>query len=157
MNGMPWINDNLDLLILKAREILLKEFDNNFTAQIYVCSQSEMIERIKTEIRREENKAWFIENLATYVIGKYFASDNTIWLVEGEGENLPTIIHELLHSIQKCSPHRENIVEFLVYKLFDNAALINQRLLKDWIEIERIFGYKKIKERLLSEGDCEDF
>ena len=154
---MPWTNDNLDLLVSQARKILLNEFPDLFTAQIYVCTQLEMIERIKKEVKREEFKSGIKKYLARFIIGKYFAVENIIWLVEGKGENLPTLIHELLHSIQECSPHRENIVNFLVYKMLDNTDFIDQKVLKEWIEIQKTVSYKEIKERLLSEGDCEDF
>lgn len=145
---MPWTTDRLESLISEARTLLLREFPDNFSASIYICSQAEMIDKTKEEMR---------ETLARFVIGKYFAKENMIWLVEGNGVNLPTLIHELLHSIQKCSPHREQIVEYIVYKLLEHSCSIDQALLRDWEEIETSVGFDKIKERLLSEGDCEDY
>ena len=38
-----------------------------------------------------------------------------------------------------------------------NERIIDQKVLKEWIEIENTVGFKAIKEKLLSEGDCEDF
>lgn len=154
---MPWTNDELDQLILKARKLILKEFPDIFTVQVYICTQLEMIQKIKKEIKRDEFKGEIKKYLARFVIGKYFAGDNVIWLVEEKGENLPTLIHELLHSIQKCAPHRENIVNYLVYKILNDPQTIEPRMLKDWNEIEKNVGFKVIKEKLLSEGDCEDF
>jgi hypothetical protein len=80
-----------------------------------------------------------------------------IWLVQGRGENFPTLLHEMLHSIQKCTPNRENIVDFLVYKLTGQRDSILPEILADWIEIEKSIGLKNVKQRLISEGDCEEF
>ena len=82
---MPWTNDNLDLLFSKARKILLNEFPDIFTARIYICTQLEMIEKIKKEIKREEFKGEIKKYLARFIIGKYYAEENIIWLVEGKG------------------------------------------------------------------------
>jgi len=154
---MPWTNDNLDTLITKARQLLLKEFPDVFTAQVYICTQSEMIDRIKKEITREEFKGEVKRYLARFVIGKYFAPGHVIWLVEGKGETLPTLLHELLHSIQRCGPHRENIVNYVVYKILNRPDLIDHRIREEWEEIEKSVGFKEIKKRFRSEGDCEDF
>ena len=149
MNIMPWTTDRLNLLIVQARKLLLKEFpDTIFSADVFICSQMEMINRTKEEIKKY---------YPSFIIGKYFSKENIIWLVEGKGDNLPTLLHELLHSIQKCSPNRENIVDFLVHKMLDNVDSIDQKVLNEWNEIEKAVGFKAIKERLRSEGDCEDF
>ena len=126
-------------------------------SQGFSSTQLEMIEKIEKEIKREEFKGEIKKYLPRFIIGKYYAGENVIWLVEGKEVNLPALIHELLHSIQKCTPNRENIVDFLVYKMLDNENSIDQKVLKEWNEIEKTFGFKVIKERLLSERDCEDF
>lgn len=154
---MPWTTDRLDFLISEVRELLLKEFPDIFTASIFICSQIEMVINIKKQIKRDEFKGEIQDYLAKFIIGKYFAEENVIWLVEGKGDNVPTLLHELLHSIQKCAPHRENIIEYLMYKLMDRSDIIDHRLLIEWKEIEKTHGFEVIKEKLLSKSDCEDF
>ncbi|TXT64253.1 MAG: hypothetical protein BAJALOKI1v1_590013 [Promethearchaeota archaeon] len=81
MSLIPWTNDNLDDLISEAHELLLKEFPDLFTTQIYISTQREMIERIKREIKRDDFKGEIKKYLARFVIGKYFESDHVIWFV----------------------------------------------------------------------------
>ncbi len=70
---------------------------------------------------------------------------------------METLIHECLHSIQECEPHRENIVKYLTYRLTQNPKVIEPLLLAEWKEIEQQEGIESIKRRLITQGDCEDF
>ena len=116
-----------------------------------------MIHKIRNGIKDKTHfRGKITHYLAKFVAGKYFSQDDTIWLVQGKGVDLPTLVHEFLHSIQVCRPHRENIVEYLVYKLLKDCTLIDERKLNEWREIEKQVGWKGIKQRLVLEGDCED-
>jgi hypothetical protein len=92
-----------------------------------------------------------------FFIGKFFRKTNQILLVEGKGDNWVTLIHELLHSIQKCSPKRESITDFLTFIITKNINAIESRELTDWDDIMRLHGISAIKQRFLKMGNCEDF
>ena len=91
------------------------------------------------------------------VIGKYFSQKNEIWLLDGKGVNIEVLTHELLHSIQRCKPNRENIVDYITYKLTGLTNQILDDILQEWNEIEKSIGFKVIVKQLLIEKDCEEF
>jgi hypothetical protein len=152
-------SDQLLESIDKAKRLIFKHFQINIEADIIVCTIDEMTNRLN-QIYASKAFPIFekIKPLIRYLDGKCFKEEQEIWLIEGRGENFPTIMHEMLHSIQKCNKnYREPIVHYLTFKLTGDKTGIYQSLIEDWREIERIHGLKQIKERLISEGDCENF
>ncbi|MHA1734069.1 MAG: hypothetical protein ACTSU5_19175 [Promethearchaeota archaeon] len=162
---MPWTNDRLRTLVGQTQQLLVREFRVNVTAEVLLCTREEMIRRFTREVEaRASTENWppeHLENWKEFLIpmveGKYFGDTDEVWLVAGVGDTRPTLIHELLHSIQECHPKREPIVQFLTYRLTRDASTINGDLRGEWEEIERQTGLSGIKERLLKPGDCEDF
>ncbi len=152
-------SDQLLESIDKAKQLIFEHFQLTIETEIYICTIEEMTNRLN-QIYAPKAGTIFekIKPLIRYLDGKYFKEEQEIWLIEGRGENFPTIMHEMIHSIQKCNTiHREPIVHYLTFKLTGDKAGIYNTLIEDWKEIERINGFKRIKERLISEGDCEDF
>lgn len=158
---MPWQPEPFNSVIQEAKVFIFDNFKINTTANIFICSFNELEKTILKELKDTNINEEKIEHIKKIyikrVIGKYFSKTNEIWLLEGKGNNLEVLIHELLHSIQKCSPNRENIVDFLTYKITGLRTQIPNETLKEWLEIEKSYGFKKIKHQFLLEEDCEDF
>ena len=158
---MPWSNHNLEEIIKEAKKKindLITEVE--ITAITLVANAIEMKKEILTEgklLKLPEKEMEDRIFLSEFTVGKYFKLKNEIWLVEGKGENSTTIIHEYLHSIQKCEPNREKIVEYITYKITGEEKGLSNAFIKEWEEIEKKEGYQKIINRLVNEGDCEDF
>ncbi|MFV2015223.1 MAG: hypothetical protein ACC656_07345 [Candidatus Heimdallarchaeota archaeon] len=157
---MPWNNPYLNPIIEKAKKILKKHFQTELDTIIRVCSLEEMTEETLKEANQDRKTKTQIDRIISVLPvmrGKYFHFLNEIWVIEEKGENLLTIVHELLHSIQKCNPKRENINFFICYKLLNDDSRLTPSQLKDWLEIEKMVGFEKIKEQFLTSGHCEDF
>lgn len=152
-------SDQLLESIDKAKQLIFEHFQINIKAEIFICTIDEMTNQLKLIYAPKAFTVFKkIKPLISYLDGKYFKEEQEIWLIEGRGENIPTIMHEMLHSIQKCNTdHREPIVHYLTFKLTGDKTGIYNTLIEDWKEIERINGFKQIKRRMTSEGDCEDF
>lgn len=157
---MTWIDQNLLPLLDKAKKMIEENFECTVTAKVYVCDleelQNQMIEEFKEKLLTQLDREVFQYTLDN-IEGRYLKKRNEIWLVSQRGENVETILHEYLHSIQKCTKNRENIVKYLTYKLTEKENVIEEEMLKEWLEIEKQEGLKKIKDRLLQPGDCEEF
>ena len=157
---MTWFDPEFQPVIDEAKELVYKMFLCDLSANVFHCSLKEIkdtvikefIDKLRSPLERE---VFFFE--LAFIEGRYFRDKNEIWLVEHRGNNLETLIHEYIHSIQKCNPHRENIVKYLTYKITRNIKTIENNLLKEWVEIEKIEGIKDIKKRLVTSGDCDDF
>jgi len=97
-----------------------------------------------------------------FMYGLYMREKRTIFLKEDVGENLQTIIHELLHAVQKCnkSPIRkEKIVIFLTYLILKDRFehdYMTSKIIEEWQEEIRNKNIEIVKHRLLREGDCND-
>lgn len=158
---MPWITNRLEILIEKALELINPIYNIQSLCPIFLCDQHEMILRVSEEISKlglsDKKKELIREYVLRDVIGKYFKETHEIWLVEGRGDNLADLIHEILHSIQKCNPNREGIVEYLTFKLTNDTSAITEENLANWNEIEKQVRLKTIFERLTKDGNCEDF
>ena len=158
---MPWQPEPFFSVIQEVKAFLFNHFKVNATASVYICSApkmeltllEELEDRDLSEIKLNHVKKFYIKR----VIGKYFSKKNEIWLLDGKGDNLEVMIHELLHSIQKCSPNREQINDYLVYNLTGLKNQITEESLKEWLEIEKSYGFKRIKHQFLLNKDCEDF
>lgn len=157
---MTWSDPNLQPIIDQAKEMIEDYFNCRVTAQIFLCEleelQNQMIDEFKETLITNLDREIFhytIENIE----GRFIKNRNEIWLVNQKGDNLETIIHEYIHSIQKCTNHRENIVKFLTYKLTQKENVIEEGMLNEWLEIEKQEGLEKIKDRILKSGDCEEF
>lgn len=157
---MTWSDPNLQPIIDQAKEMIEDYFNCRVTAQIFLCEleelQNQMIDEFKETLITNLDREIFhytIENIE----GRFIKNRNEIWLVNQKGDNLETIIHEYIHSIQKCTHHRENIVKFLTYKLTQKENVIEEGMLNEWLEIEKQEGLEKIKDRILKSGDCEEF
>lgn len=158
---MPWTSPEFEKLVEKAKNRLRKELPVEYKATIYLTNNEEMTQRVKEELKedgftKEEIKELEITSFPG-IIGKYFKKEDEILVLTGIGENEDTIMHEFIHSIQKCEPNREGIADYLTYKITGNTKYIDPYDLNDWNDIERANGLKKIKERLFKEGDCEEF
>ena len=155
---MGVISDQLLVLISKGNALIEEVFGVQVTAEIRIGTSTDLIPPIiKFFTERAPHLVPKIESLISDLDGIYLKDTHEIWLVQGRGENFPTLLHEMLHSIQKCIPNRENIVDFLVYKLIGQKDSILPEILTEWIEIEKSIGLKNVKQRLISEGDCEEF
>lgn len=161
---MPWTTTELETLAAKAKVLVIDEFKDFSSLKdcpVFIASAEEMQDAILEELVQLNYSKEAIKKIQDYylkfVIGKYFKLTSEIWLLHGKGDNMITIVHELLHSIQQCEPNREGIVDFLTYKITTESQYIDNYELADWQEIEETHSYKKIKTRLVSKGDCEDF
>ena len=158
---MPWLNDSFLKIVKRAKQRILLDFSIQSSAEVLLCTQAEIVEATYSEIQDTVESIKELKLLKIHIlpdlIGKYFKSKDEIWLVIGKGDNFNILIHEMLHSIQICSPHREHITEFLSFKLTDAIDLIDPYVLEDWLEVEKLVGFDEIKERFLKKGDCEDF
>lgn len=156
---MVWQDEQVNELVQKAKDILRELISKRIEAEVYICTFNELKSTLENELQEtvSENELKYIMRRIEYIDGRYFKKKNEIWLVNDRGVNLDTILHELIHSIQECSENREGIVYYVTYKLTKNKEHINDYLLKDWEEIEKIHGMKKIISRILKEGDCEEF
>ena len=158
---MPWSSEELNSLIKKGRDIISNEFSIDSQVPIYNCSEDEMSTEIIKELETLNFSSKEIESIKKFqlpfIIGKYFRDRNEIWLVNPVGCNLSTLLHELIHSFQKCSPNRDNIADYIAFKFTGDTSHIIPENLKEWKEIERQVGFKRIKNQILVEKDCEDF
>lgn len=156
---MVWQDDSLQNLVQEAKELLRTLFSNDFTTEIYICSFDELQSAITTELKGTMPDREFSQIMRSlnYTDGRYFKKKNQIWLVNDRGVNVDTIIHELLHTIQICSPHREGIVYYITYKITHNDSHIKKFMLQDWIEIEKTYSFKLIIQQLFKNTDCENF
>lgn len=160
---MVWKTPKLDRLMAKAKLLVAKKFNmstSELNVPIFIADKEELYQALLYESQhldytKEEIRA--IRQSLHLVIGKYFRFKKEIWVLVGKGINVDTIIHEIIHSIQECRPNREGIVYYITYKITGNLKHINPFELKDWQEIEKTTSYSKIKQRLLTAGDCEDF
>ena len=158
---MGWITPEFEELVEVAKKKIKKELSIEPKAQIHLTDKEGLIKRFIEELEEkkipEEEIQLFRKKYITRTIGKYFSKEDEILILSEEGEDLETIIHEFLHSIQKCRPNREGIVDYLTFKITGTKKYIEPYELENWLEIEKTNGYKKIKERLLTQGDCEEF
>lgn len=159
MVPIPWLDPKLDALDQKARQLIHTLFPNTTQCIVLVCTREELIEAVKKELRKCGMSEVIVkqqEPKLGFICGKLFREQKEVWVVEDEGENLDIIVHELLHNIQVCDVNREGITDFITYKLTKNPDWIDPYTLDNWLEIERQLGFKMIKRRFLTEGDCED-
>ncbi len=155
---MGVISDQLLELVSRGRILIEKVFGVQVTAEIRVGTSTDLIPPIrKSFTKRAPHLVPKIESLIPDLDGIYLKDTHEIWIVQGRGENFQTVLHEMLHSIQNCTPNRENIVDFLVYTLVGLNDSILPEVLTEWNEIEKSVGLKSIQTRLLSKGDCEEF
>lgn len=158
---MPWITDELKLITKNAKNLIEKYYNFPESISILLCTAEEMKIRVSKEIEQlqlsKKKKELLFLHVVSGVIGKYFNDTEEIWLVSGGGDNIAVLTHELLHSIQKCTGHREGIVEYLTFKLTNGESSILDSIKQDWMEIEKTYGFEHIKLQLLREEDCEEF
>ncbi len=158
---MPWSNSKLEARIDHNRK-RIKEFMGILPeARVLLCTRDEMCERVKGELlvggRPVEKVAFLEKHIFPLLLGKYFKDSGEIWILEGKRDADTIVVHELLHSIQKCNPKRENICDYLVYRITNDPTIMESNLRLEWAEIEHVHGLDKIKSRFLSDGNCEAF
>lgn len=157
---MTWYDPNLQPIIDQAKKMIEEYFSCQVTSKVFLCTleelQNQMIDEFKDILKTALDKEVF-QFTINNIEGRFIKNRNEIWLLSQRGENLDTLLHEYIHSIQQCTNHRENIVKFLTYKLTAKENVIETELLDEWLEIEKQEGLKKIKDQLLQPGDCEDF
>ena len=162
---MPWKSKSFQPIVEKARKFIYQEFSQLIQdipkSEVLFCTIDELISAIVNQWIKEKKSLEFIEGhktlLLPYAVGKYFAYSDQIWLVKGQEDYWDTLLHELLHSIQKCMPNREPITAYLTYILTKNTEIIKEQHIQDWDELKRLHGIDGIKKRFLNTGDCEDF
>jgi hypothetical protein len=161
---MPWKTNEFTKLVKEAKSLVASEFNIPITeldCPVYITGQEELQQAILDELELLHYSKNAIQKIKvhflSHVIGKYFRLNDEIWVLQGKGNNIDTIVHELLHSIQRCEPNREGIVDFLTYMITGNSQYIDTFELEEWQEIEKMVTYHQIKMKLTSEGDCEDF
>lgn len=157
---MTWQTPEILRLAKEAKDLVEKEVGVEETASVFIASEGEMTNATlqeQTELGRTPEEIERIRFDLQFILGKYFPLSNEIWLVEGRGVILDVIIHEMIHSMQRCSLHREGIVDYVTFKITGNRDYVAESVLEEWQEIERSVGYKAIRRRLLSGGDCEEF
>lgn len=157
---MTWYDPNLQPIIDQAKKMIEEYFLCHVTSNVFLCTleelQNQMIDEFRATLITPLDREVFqytIENIE----GRFFKNRNQIWLVSQRGDNLVTLLHEYIHSIQQCTNHRENIVKFLTYKLTAKENVIEKELLDEWLEIEKQEGLERIMNQILQPGDCEDF
>lgn len=156
---MPWQTQALLELTKEAKDLIKKNYNLEINTPVYIVTEEEIVTDVLKEqnnIGRSKKELEKIKIELKYILGKYFALKNEIWLLEREGIIIDVIIHEMLHSVQKCIPHREHIVDYLTFKIIGNEAFILESTISDWGEIEKSYGMKKILERFQREGSCEE-
>nr|MDO8116854.1 hypothetical protein [Candidatus Sigynarchaeota archaeon] len=158
---MPWSNDKFNSRIEQGRKKIKSFLNVQPGAPVFLCTLDELITRVRNELLSggtSMEQVLFLEhNIFPFLLGKYFKKTREIWLVEGQDGLDSTLVHELLHSVQTCSPKRENICDYLTYRITNDPTVMARRLLSEWTEIERTCGLAAIKARFLGEGNCEDF
>jgi hypothetical protein len=161
---MPWQTQELQKLVLTAKNLVVKTFQlliSDLKTQVFIAQKDELQNAILAELKELKYSQKAISKIKTYflpyVIGKFFKLTNEIWVLHGKGDNVDTIVHEFLHSIQKCETNREGIVDYLTYRMTGNQQYLDVYELVDWQELEKSVSLKKIKEKLISIGDCQDF
>jgi hypothetical protein len=183
---MPWFSTNYSQIIKEARDIIGDNFNIRPTAKVIICTEQEIYDATLNELISRNIPQKQIDFLKIFslklMIGKHFAATNEIWLVDGKGINLSTLVHEMIHSIQKCNPNRENIVDYVTYRILNgnipngnipngnipngnipNGNIPNGNIsiesgvLLEWYEIESQNTFSAIKKQVLQEKDCEDF
>ena len=127
---MPWLPENFIETISEAKERISNNFEVIPSASVFLCSFDEFSNAVLEELKDRNFSKEQIETIKriylNQIIGKYFYKTNEVWLLEGKGDNLETLVHELLHSIQKCEPNREKIVDYLTYKLTGLSTQITE-------------------------------
>jgi len=160
MSRMSLTSNHFLNLVAEARKLILREFNVHTSAKVELCTEIELAEIILDDAQRRnlsKQKIQHIMQLLPFLYGKYFLHSHTAYVILGRGDNLAIIIHELLHSIQLCASNREDIVDYISYKLTNETKFIDPALKREWEELERIYTWEKIKHRLLIAGNCEDF
>jgi len=157
---MVWTNPDLEPIIKRSRDLIKEFFNETVTATIFVCTLQEMAEEVVKEMNQEHRSSWeqnYIRLVIPSLEGKYFNKKNEIWLVQHKGEKIHVVIHEMIHSFQVCRPNRENIIDYICYKLLNDSSFIKEGIINEWKEIEKNYGFKAILNNIRSNSDCEEF
>lgn len=158
---MPWETDLFRNLVDKAKEDINSFFGIKPKVNVLICSYDEMKTSLIQDFETRNLPAKILEFHLNYtindVIGKYFSDTKTILILENFSDHYFLLIHELLHSIQKCHPHREAIVDYISFIISKDERAIDSQLLYEWLQIEKNYGEKSIIKQLLLEKDCEEF
>ena len=156
---MPWEDENYNTTIAKAKGLIQKHFDIYSDVKVYFCTLDEVTNAVVDELTHRSIDPLKIEKIRLFVLpdllGKYFNKLSAIWLIDGR-QSYAVLIHELLHSIQLCDPNHEKITDYITYKLTRDKLAIDSTTLKEWREIEKTYGFKRIKKRYILVGDCEE-
>ncbi len=157
---MVWTNPDLEPLINRSKDLIKKFFNKTVTALIFVCTLQELSEEVIKEMNQDHRPLWeenYIRLIIPSLEGKYFHDKNEIWLIQSNGEKINVILHEMIHSFQQCRPNRENIIDFISFKLLNDSSFIKADVLHEWKEIEKDVGFKAILNNIQSNSDCEEF
>ena len=116
---MTWYDPNLQPIIDQAKKMIEEYFSCQVTSKVFLCTleelQNQMIDEFKDILKTALDKEVF-QFTINNIEGRFIKNRNEIWLLSQRGENLDTLLHEYIHSIQQCTNHRENIVKFLTNK-----------------------------------------
>ena len=158
---MPWQDESLQSTVLKANEVIFQFIGKRPNCPVLICTKKELVREISIELQLDGISKEKIEMNQIFVfpkvIGKFFHRKNEIWILDKEKGNFELFVHEILHSIQKCNPNREGITDYLTYLITKNTSIIDPNAKEEWDHLTRTMKKKKLIERYLSDGDCEDF
>ena len=156
---MPWENPAIQPIIQQLHNLIKREFNLEVSAPFLICSINELKQACLLELEERNLQERLLvkeRQRLDFIYGKYFKESHEIWLVEDKGDVLDVMLHEALHSIQVCHIDREDIVDYITFKLTNDRLWIDDYTLENWLEIEESNGFSGIKKRFLTEGDCED-
>jgi len=162
-----WYTDKLHKLLNKAKNLV-----ENFLkiklpeVKVYISTEKYFVEiltniYIKKGYTKKKAQKIAVKQ-AKFIRGLYIRKKKTIFLKEDVGENLQTLVHELLHVVQKCggSPIRkEKIVTFLTYLILKDGFehdYLTRKFVEEWQRKISNKGAEIVKRRLLQEGDCNN-
>ena len=161
---MPWMTNDGERLIDETLRIIEGEFIIKPSVKVLFCTIKELSHRFMEEDLKPNYSLQIQKQIHDYIIkfiqGKYWKSTNEIWIISGRGDNIATLLHEYLHPIQKCTTHREDIVEYLTFSILKTLSIpipYDSEKKSEWEKIHKDVGWDKIKNRLITLGDCEDF
>jgi len=162
-----WYTDELHKLFNKAKNLV-----ENFLkikipeVKVYITTEKYLVV-ILTNIYIKKGYVWekarkIAVKQAKLIHGLYIRKRKTVFLKEDVGENLQTLVYELLHVIQKCdkSPIRKvKIVIFLTCLILKDKFkhdYLTEKIIEEWWRRISDKSVEVVKRRLLHEGDCND-
>jgi hypothetical protein len=160
MGTMSLTSKEFLALVSEARSIFFQEFNIETTAPVECCTETEITEIILQDAQERNLSEEWIQNILRkipFLRGIYLGHIDRAYVIFGRGNNLPIIIHELLHSIQLCNSNRHNILNYIAFRLTNDERFLDPTLKREWEAREEEYTWERISRRIFLAGDCEDF